>query len=182
MTKTNRNNNVFPEFHQVAIHVPFDHHDTAVAMLSKLGNGEWSHDAATLVGEAWDATAGMYKESRIQGLMSFNYTMLGGRELEVLSYEGESHHSLAGTDLSNPNGFISHMSTHVDDADVAGAEWAAKFEDQGVRVVHRFETFNHVNPAIREKKRFKEVVLGTRHVLGYDLKFIERLTEGPWTI
>ena len=29
-------------------------------------------------------------------------------------------------------------------------------------------------------KRFREAIIGTHDIFGYDVKFIQRLTEGPW--
>lgn len=174
----------FPEFHQVAIHVPDHQHQESVDMLSVLGHSEWTTDTASLFGEMWNPQTAMYEVSSVEGMMSFNYTMLGGRELEVLSYRGRSHHSLMGTTISNPRGFISHMSAHTEDVERDAAAVIRNLELAGMpsRVVHRFETFNHTNPAIAGKKRFKEVVIGTRFWIGYDIKFIQRLAEGPWTI
>lgn len=175
------NDSQWPEFHQVAIHVSEGRHDLAVNMLVMLGHLEWVYDRATLVGEVWDPAEEEMVPTRIEGQMSFNYSVLGGKELEILSYRGRSHHALAGTDLANPTGFISHMSTHVEDVDQMSAALIERYGGD-VRVVHRFETFNHRNPAIVGKKRFKEVVLGTRRIIGFDVKLIQRLTEGPWEI
>lgn len=176
-----KNKSTWPEFHQVAIHVPEDHHELAVNMLRMMGHLEWIEDEADLVGETWNPFTGEYVQSEIHGHMSFNYSMLAGRELEIISYTGDSHHKLSGTEERNPNGFISHMSVNSNDAERQSAAIIERF-DGDVRVVHRFETFNHRNPAIAGKRRFKEVVLGTRNIIGFDVKIIERLTEEPWLI
>lgn len=179
---SNINKNVWPEFHQVAIHVEPEMHDVAVKLLGITGNDEWSHDRAALVGEAWDTWSKSMVPMESEAIMSFNYQMLNGRELEIVSYVGGSHHDLSGVRRANPNGFISHMSTMCDDAEEEASDFIARVSEEGraVQVVHRFDTFNHVNPHVAGKKRFREVVVGTRDIVGFDLKFIQRLYEGPW--
>lgn len=181
MSNVNINKNVWPEFHQVAIHVEPEMHEVAVKLLGITGNDEWSHDHATLVGEAWNGVEMVHMAS--EAAMSFNYQMLNGRELEIVSYIGGSHHDLSGVRATNPNGFISHMSTMCADAEEEASNFIAQVSedaDIALRVVHRFDTYNHVNPHVAGKKRFREVVVGTREVAGFDLKFIQRLYEGPW--
>jgi len=168
----------FPQFHQVAMYA--DDHWAAVNMLKDLGHTEWSHDSALLVGELRDGTPIL-----TCGLMSFNYTMLPGQELEILTYLGDSHHMREGRAvLRHPEHvtvppFIAHMSAHVHNADAK----AEKICDRlGVDWSYRFETYNHTNLHIMGKKRFREVMIETREKLGHDLKLIQRLTDGPWTI
>jgi hypothetical protein len=180
---TNKNQNWWPEFHQVAIHVPASFHGAAVGLLRLTGNAAWTRDTAMLHGEVWDEEAGEYRPSRTSAVMSFNYEMLNGRELEIVSYIGESHHQLAGTVDRTDGMFISHMSTMTEDADGDAANFIEEARLRSsliLRVVHRFETFDHTNEHVAFKKRFKEVVVGTRHICGFDLKFIERLYAGPW--
>lgn len=162
----------WPTFHQVALYVP--DHDAGLNMLRALGYNNWSHDRATLVGFLEDGT-----NIVTEGRMSFNYDVLGGRELELLTYYGDSHHHRSGRVAQDGSGapFISHMSAHVEDAHRRGHEMADALR---VPVVHEFETFNHHNPAIAGTKRFRELILGTRDTLGFDIKLIERLYHGPF--
>jgi hypothetical protein len=163
----------YPHFHQIAMYA--EDHDQAVGALRHLGYTGWAEDTATLVGDMRGNT------SVIQGRMSFNYDFIPGRELEIITYKGISHHDRSGMiDRMFGIPFLSHMSAHVDDIDSIEKEILSAIGRSDVRVVHRFETFNHTNPAIAGKKRFKEVIFGTRHLYGYDTKIIQRLTEGPW--
>lgn len=158
------NTSFWPEFHQVAIYVPWSQHDTAVDMFKLFGYSEWITDEADLIGVAGNEA--METHAR----MSFNYEFLGGKELEIVSYEGDSHHHRAGR---ADQMFISHMSVHVDNANGYANRWAWAL---GVDVVHSFDTFNHRNPALIESgKTFRERIIGTRHIIGFDVKFIERL-------
>lgn len=177
-----KNKSEWPEFHQVAIHVPEVSHELAVSMLRMMGHLEWIEDEADLIGWTWNPARQEMVPSQIHGHMSFNYSMLGGRELEIISYTGDdSHHKISGTEYHNPNGFISHMSVNCEDAEDTAMMLVGRFYPDA-RIVHQFETFNHRNPAIAGKRRFKEVVLGTRHIIGFDIKMIQRLTNGPFTV
>jgi hypothetical protein len=149
-------------------------HNKAVDMLSLMGYENWSHDEAYLVG------IGDFHGLNMNGTMSFCYDFIGGgQELEIVTYDGNSHHHREGRGsfLSNP--FISHMSAHVENS----YEMALKYSKRlNVDIIHTFETYNHVNPAIAGKKRFREAIIGTRYLIGYDVKFIERILEGPWEV
>lgn len=172
------NNAFWPEFHQVAMYT--GRHDEALAMLKACGYTEWSHDEALLLGVTSEGTC------VTRGRMSFNYQFLGGKELELLTYEGDSHHHRAGRVIPGAEGpcechppFISHMSVHVEHVFRRALDIVAA---TGCPIVHAFETFNHVNPEIKGRKRFREVIIGTREVLGYDMKLIERVLIGPWRV
>ncbi len=162
----------FPHFHQVAMYCQ-DHYK-AINALTTLGYGDWSHDKAYLVG------IGDFHGMNMRGEMSFCYDFIGGgQELEVVTYDGNSHHHREGRVLASSDPFISHMSTHV----LNSYDMALKYSYMlNVEIIHTFETFNHINPAIAGKKRFREAIIGTRHLFGYDVKFIERITEGPWEV
>jgi hypothetical protein len=158
-------------FHQVALYV--GDHDLALALYQNMGYTEWVHDEAILDGYACD------DRTVLKGRMSFAYNMLEGKELEILTYEtlrGQSHHELGGRVPGPP--FISHLSAHTEDIEQVHL-CALRM---GLQVIHSFQTFNHTNPAIAGKRRFAEAILGTRHILGYDIKFIERIFEGPHTV
>jgi hypothetical protein len=138
--------------------------------LAALGFDEWMHDKATLVKPT-------LLSQRLISRMAFNYQFSNEVKLEMFTYEGVSHHHEAGRVGSDP--FLSHMSTYVDDA----VETATFYCDKmGLRVVHHYESYNHTNKVIAGKKRFREVMIGTRHLFGYDVKFLQTLTEGPWEI
>ena len=160
----------FPKFHQVAMYC--HDHKKAIQFFVTLGYKHWTHDVAFLIDK---------DNNRIKAEMSFCYDFMdNGLELEVLTYSSESHRYYENVDLSNiivP--VISHMGTHVNDAYNSAKYYS---EMLNVDIIHEFETFNHTNPAIACKKRFREAIIDTRHLFGYDIKFIQRLYHGPWEI
>ncbi len=159
------------KFHQVAIYAI--NHVKTVGLYKDMGFMNWSYDIATL------AMHGVRGDKILTAKMAFNYEYFkDGKELEVITYVGDSHHHISGR-VAQCVPFISHMSTYIDDALDAATFYCDKF---GVRLVHRFDTYNHVNPKIAGKLRFREAIIDTRHLFGYDIKFIQRLTEGPWEL
>jgi len=160
----------FPEFHQVAMYCP--DHKKAVQSLVMLGYTNWLHDTPLLVDK---------DDNRIESEMSFCYDFLGnGLELEILTYNSESHRYYEDVNLSDiivP--VISHMGAHVNNADEMAEHYSETF---GFNIIHQFDTFNHTNVALAGVKRFREAIIDTRHLFGYNIKFIQRLYHGPWEI
>lgn len=69
----------------------------------------------------------------------------------------------------------SHIGTHVPNAVKAASEWATYL---GVKVAQAVETVRHTNEYLLERnRRYRYVILDTRHILGADLKFIERIEK-----
>ncbi len=167
----------FPICHQVAIYCPW--REDALTMYQGMGYKRWVHDTALLVGKIGEKD----EVVEIQACMSFNYEKLAGIELELVHYPSLNSHHHVRARSEDPkfrafdHPFLSHMSTHVDDACGIAEEWSNGLD---IPILHSFETYNHSNPAIAGKKRFREAIVGTREVLGYDIKFIERLEKGPW--
>lgn len=158
-------------FHQLAMYV--DHPEQAVQSLSAMGYTEWIYDEADLVGDV------MGEEIKTHGRMWFNYEFAGG-ELEFLHYEGPSWHSMLGIARTTKYGdvingpFVSHKSVYVENLGEAGR----KLEMLGFVAVQRFETQNHINKHLLDKKeRFREAVYGARHLFGFDLKLIQRIYD-----
>lgn len=150
---------IVPSFHQVAIHTPdlFG----GVEMLKLLGATDWYYDTAELYGCIEDRPP-----TTIKAHMAFNYQILGGLELELLHYEGESRHS------GRSGAFISHISTYVDDINKS----MRFMKPTGFRVCHTFETRNHTNPKFKgTNRKFIEVIYDTRETLGFDIKLIEKV-------
>ena len=158
--KSNNPNSVFGyQFHQIAIYAA--HQDDAVEFYRNLGHNDWIEDYASLVG--W--LDGELVET--QAHMQFNYDIMP-MELEFLTYSGPNRHAAQGRDGEVP--FISHMSVYTDDV----FEIIKQFR---MKPYHRFVTRNHANPGVAGKKRFIECIYDTRNVLGYDIKFIQKV---PW--
>jgi hypothetical protein len=102
--------------------------------------------------------------------LCFNYSLVKyGLEFEVLSYiEGQNWL----TRHENKTGF-SHLGMHVTEDEMA--IFKKRAESVGIDVVQSVETDSHTNPAIKDTRRYKYVIFGTRHLLGFDLKLIVRV-------
>jgi hypothetical protein len=161
----------FPnQFHQVAMYTlnPF----AAMDKWLDLGHGDWIIDNATLNGVIIDLWGdGRAHHSKVEARMAFNYTIMP-MELEFLHYKsGMNRHQLYGRNFEAVP-FISHMSTYVDD--VIGQVETLR-DNQGMMPYHRFITQDHTNPAVVGKKRFIEAIYDTVDLLGYDIKFIQKV-------
>lgn len=165
----------FPnQFHQVAMYCSDTamQHDSVNKWLD-LGHGEWIMDQASLNGVIINPATGRPQHSYVLARMAFNYTIMP-MELEFLTYKsGVNRHSLTGNDQRN-RPFISHMSTYTDD--VLGQIETLR-DNQNMMPYHRFVTEGHTNPAVVGKKRFIEAIYDTTYILGYDIKFIQKV---PW--
>ena len=147
------------QFHQIAIYAA--NQDNAVDFYKEMGHTDWIEDFAILHG--WLDGELVETKAHIQ----FNYDIMP-MELEFLTYMGPNRHTAQGRDGVVP--FISHMSVYTDDVfDVA--------MNMPMKPYHRFVTRDHMNPGVRDKKRFIECIYDTRNVLGYDIKFIQKV---PW--
>lgn len=160
------------KFHQVAIYTsePL----AAVSAMTGLGYTEWKHDTARLVGEVYGDPIEAYGE------MWFNYHW-GPNELEFLRYDGDSWHKRDGRLSPDDEGialapFLSHKSLYVEDC-FRGPE-ANLLLAQGFTAVQWFETHDHTNPyLINKRQRFIETIWGTRHLFGFDTKLIQRIFD-----
>lgn len=152
------------DFHQVALYT-YDIADS-VAFLSSLGFDEWHSDTATL--------EGFYQgnECKVNAEMAFNYQILGGRELEFVSYEDHPEPLYQHSTGKLP--FLSHLSAYVDN--VAAAVENIR-EEHGHSPYHLFQTGNHTNPRVAGKKFFREAIYDTRAEIGFNLKLIEKVAR-----
>lgn len=125
--------------------------------------GEWLHDEVTFE----DMKTGKVGHAQLH----FNYSF--GIEFEVLE---------PGSDLWVSNiaalgikpVVMSHYGMHVDDAEEAAAQWI-KESGYGA-VIQIVRTLEHTNPyLVGQGRHYKYVIVGTRNVMGADLKFIQRL-------
>ncbi len=125
--------------------------------------GKWLHDEVTFE----DLYSGMIGHAKLH----FNYSF--GIEFEVLEPGGDLWVSSIAA-LGIKIAMMSHYGMHVDDAEKAAAEWTKEAGYGAIRQIVR--TISHTNPHLIEQGRhYKYVIVGTRNVLGADLKFIQRL-------
>ena len=150
------------KFHQVAIYT--DNVMRDITMWKDMGYEEWSYDTAKLVGK--DRGVPTIK----QATMAFNYDILP-LELEYVSYNGPRNREDERTGF---DAFLSHCSTIVHDVEEKMLELKQK---HGLEPYHQFVTQDHTNPNVQGIKRFKEAIYDTRHLLGFDIKLIQRV---PW--
>lgn len=151
---------MIPEFKidQIAVTVPGA--VTATAMMKRMG-GEWVEDIVTFK-ELAEGREGQYK-------LHFNYDM--GVEFEILVWRTGpfwlATKMLAGVAM------VSHYGTHVKNALSAAAGAANHYRADILQAV---ETIGHTNPLLVEQgRRYRYAIVGTRDLLGADLKFIERI-------
>ncbi len=156
-----------PKFHQVAIYS--DTHDDTVDFYKLLGAEEWIEDQSNLVGHVNEQPS----EVRLFARKSFNYTYLrDSLELEVLTFEGPSHHHVGGRAESFVP-FLSHMAAYSDDALSIGQFYAKKF---GTVICANFLSYDHTSAIMIERRlRFREVIVDMRKYVGYDFKFIQKM-------
>ena len=150
------------KFHQVAVyHI---RPDTAVHEWAGMGYSNWVSDVATLIGTEWG-----HRSEKV-GEMWFNYDILP-MELEYVHYSTTTRHSGDGRTGHIP--FISHMSTYVEDVDDTVKRIS---EEHDVEPYHKFQTSGHLNPSVKERGlTFREAIYDTRHLLGFDIKLIQRI-------
>lgn len=165
------------QFHQVAIFLPpYVLSEEALQTYRQQGFKSWMEDHAILRGHFRDPRSKKYspelwRATEVEAHMWFNYDAMP-MELEFLKYGAGLHRHEGRMNEKNP--FISHMSTYVDDV-IGGIQ---RMRDVGFGMpFHRFVTQEHTNPHVIGKKRFIEAIFATQHLIGYDLKLIQKV---PW--
>jgi hypothetical protein len=143
--------------------------DTNLArlVLKDLGLTEWVEDHVTATGKVHGEPASN------EANLSFNYEAGRGvvpLELELLEYTAGKNWIQDSADVGDP--IVSHLGMHCTAEELE--EYRAYFKRQGFMVAQEVDTTSHTNPAIKDSRRYKYVIFGTRHILGVDLKFIVR--------
>jgi hypothetical protein len=140
----------------------------ARGVLKDLGLTEWVDDHVTATGEVHGEPASN------EANLSFNYEAsncgLLPLELELLEYTAGENWIQDSTNVGDS--IVSHLGMHCTAEELE--EYRAYFKRQGFMVAQEVDTTSHTNPAIKDSRRYKYVIFGTRHILGVDLKFIVR--------
>ena len=161
------------EFEQVAIATRSkDTQSRILGFLKHMGYEDQAHDRVIAKGTVRAAPSKLPVENRAH--LGFVYGFIP-HEFEVLHYvPGEGPHWLASYLPHNGAPIFSHVGAHVDDVDEATKTWVS----QGFSIVQQVETVSHTNPFLIENGRtFRYAVVGTRQLLGFDIKFIQRLEK-----
>ena len=147
-----------PVIEQIAIKV--ENPLSVIAMFKELGYDEWTEDEVTAEGNV----LGVPNCTNVARLY-FNYQIFDGVEFELIRYH-------TGPNWLDQCGYgLSHLGVHVDDIQPAVNAMIAL----GYRVAQDVRTIKHTNAAIKDTRRYRYVIFDTRHTLGFDLKFIQRL-------
>lgn len=102
--------------------------------------------------------------------LAFNYTIIPGKELELIEYmDGDNWLAHSGR-AHRPS--MSHMGMHVESI----ADWVEE-NDPPWGIAQEVRTVSHTNPAVVEAgRRYHYLIWDSRDDLGFDLKLIERLS------
>ena len=149
---------------QIALAPQPHRRDEALRLLAALGLAAWTEDVVS--------ARGFVDGEKCENVahLAFNYEAASAAalELEVLVYQRGDNWIEGCTPL------VSHLGMHV-----AWAEWQEHWAPlllDGFRLALRqtVETTAHTNPAIAGKRRYFYFIVGTRELIGVDLKFIVR--------
>lgn len=136
----------------------------AMRLLKAIGLEEWSLDHVVAQGRVF----GMPRENEAD--LAFNYQAAGDKplELEILRYtKGDNWMA------HRPSHDVSHIGMHVTAAELVA--WRALLASEGIVVAQEVITQSHINPVIKDSRRYNYVIFDTFSLLGVDLKFIVRI-------
>jgi hypothetical protein len=137
----------------------------AKELLTAMGAVTWHEDHVEAEGHVF----GCY--SCPEADLSFNYDILGAKELEILSYSTSDNWIDAGRRQNT----VSHLGMHCTAEELV--QWRGFFEKRGIAVAQEVITRSHTNPAIAGKREYNYVIFDTKHILGVDVKFIVRIMK-----
>lgn len=150
----------------------------AIALLTKMGLGDWARDHVVAVGRVWHV--GGTNEADL----AFNYQSTPGmhhhpsgvlkNDAEIKPLELEVLHYTDGPNWMQAHGpSVSHLGMHCSVEELA--RWRAFFENEGISEAQSVRTISHTNPVIAGKRSYNYVIFDTRAILGVDVKFIVRI-------
>lgn len=140
----------------------------AKKLLEDIAGVEWAEDHVVAEGKVYGAPA------RNEANLSFTYSILQGKEFEVLDYTDGPNWIGEGSKYNS----VSHFGMHCSEMELG--MWRDFFSARGIGIAQEVHTLSHTNPVIAGKRTYQYVIFNTRHILGVDLKFIVRyFTEQP---
>lgn len=137
----------------------------AKKLLTEMGAVTWHEDHVEAEGHVF----GCY--SCPEANLSFNYEILGAKELEILHYETSDNWIAAG----NRANTVSHLGMHCSAEELV--KWREFFAARDIQVAQEVMTRSHTNPVIAGKREYNYVIFDTKHILGVDVKFIVRIMK-----
>jgi len=148
--------------------------EPAIDLLRELGLTDWVQDTVQASGWVGDRPATNVAQ------LQFNYQAGNGSEggkpleLEVLEYvEGNNWMDEAiEAGQCSEVGAVSHLGMHVTESELV--EFEEILGRYGIDKAQQVMTHSHTNPAIKDTRRYRYVIFGTREIIGVDLKFIVR--------
>lgn len=131
----------------------------------------WTEDEATAKGFVRTAEGHIYKDVLNVGSLHYKYDMIPGIELELLCYTSGPNF-LQGR-FKDSTAVLSHLGMHVTKDEMKQwRDWAIASK---INIAQEVQTLKHTNPKIKDIRRYKYMILDTYKLLGFDLKFIERI-------
>lgn len=131
----------------------------------------WTEDEATAKGFVRTAEGHIYKDVLNVGSLHYKYDMIPGIELELLCYTSGANF-LQGR-FKDSTAVLSHLGMHVTKDEMKQwRDWAIASK---INIAQEVQTLKHTNPKIKDIRRYKYMILDTYKLLGFDLKFIERI-------
>lgn len=131
-----------------------------------MGHTEWIIDIVTAEGYVWKQVPHKKLITNV-ACLRFNYTLIPGKEFELLEYEsGPNWHNPIIADRMDGLFFCSHMGTHVEEMPIMSDLYP---------IIQEVVTIGHSNLNINPERRWHYRIHDTRADLGYDTKFIRRI-------
>lgn len=137
--------------------------EAAIELLTALGAEDWARDHVVAKGNVYG------QEDTNEADLAFNYSMIAGKEFEVLNYtKGDNWME----DIERINS-VSHLGMHCSEEELG--EFKAFFAARGISIAQEVHTESHTNPVIAGKRKYHYTIFDTKEILGTDLKFICRI-------
>lgn len=134
----------------------------AKELLTAMGAEQWAEDHVIAAGAVYG------KNGENEADLSFNYSLIEGKEFEVLNYTtGENW--MKHPDRINS---VSHLGMHCTYEELE--QWYEFFAERGIKVAQEVETLSHTNPVIAGKRSYRYAIFDTKEILGTDIKLIVR--------
>jgi hypothetical protein len=164
-----------PEFYQIGVYCESRAIlDLFVEGLYHMGFDEWTRDVADHISERIDKHPIDWTPLRIQAHMAFNYQIFPGKEFELM-YWWHPYTPVKNHPFHYVRGIEQVCMTYkVKDTWI---EEQRLWEQFGLRPVYRFTSWDHENPQVKGRARYRDIMYDTYADLGYNLRFSAKL---PW--
>jgi hypothetical protein len=167
---------------QIAFLVSADALPNVQLFMGGLGHSDWATDRNVAQGTVFG------QQTQVQGVLNFSYSYVNvkpgmtskGVEFELLTYDAPTQtntdwHSAraAATGVPLPPCKLSHLGFHVPNVELVKQHLVT---EGGLVIAQEVLTESHTNPfLVAEGRKYHYLILDTEAILGYDLKFIQRI-------